>query len=114
LARKEAEELGTLISKSREFGISDPREVDERVAIQPSDEHLTKNKMDLMTFRDKVPSQIMVRGGKGGLIFPKSFAVIQVVGKLSDFTLLSIAGTLHCQDINLLAEKTYPGMETVW
>jgi hypothetical protein len=106
---KEAEELGTLISKVKGIQILSSEEVDGKSLYSQVMSTLTKNKYeDLMDVQDKGSSlKFMVRE-ENGLIKE----LLMISGSGNDFTLLSMLGSFTYQDLNLLAEKTnIPGME---
>jgi hypothetical protein len=106
---KEAEELGTLISKVKGIRILSSEEVDGKSLYGQVMSTLTKNKFeDLMDVQDKGSSlKFMVRE-EGGLV--KELLMISADGK--DFTLLSMLGSFTYADLNMLADKTdIPGMQ---
>jgi hypothetical protein len=106
---KEAEELGTLISKVKGIRILSSEEVDGKSLYSQVMSTLTKNKYeDLMDVQDKGSSlKFMVREDSGLIK-----ELLMISGSGNDFTLLSMQGTFTYQDLNLLAEKTnIPGME---
>lgn len=105
---KDAEDLGTLISKVKGIRILSSEEVDGKLLYSQVMSTLTKNKYeDLMDVQDKGSSlKFMVRE-EGGLVKE----LLMISGNGSDFTLLSMLGSFTYQDLNLLAEKTdIPGM----
>lgn len=106
---KEAEELGTLISKVKGIRILTSEKVDGKSLYNQAMSTLAKNKYeDLMEVQDKGSSlKFMVRE-ESGLIKE----LLMISGNGSDFTVLSMLGSFTYQDLNLLAEKTnIPGME---
>jgi hypothetical protein len=106
---KDADDLGTLISKVKGIRILSSEEVDGKSLYSQVMGTLTKNKYeDLMDVQDKGTSlKFMVRE-EGGLV--KELLMISADG--SDFTLLSMLGSFTYADLNMLAEKTdIPGMQ---
>jgi hypothetical protein len=106
---KDADDLGTLISKVKGIRILSSEEVDGKSLYSQVMSTLTKNKYeDLMDVQDKGTSlKFMVRE-EGGLV--KELLMISADG--SDFTLLSMLGSFTYADLNMLAEKTdIPGMQ---
>lgn len=106
---KEAEDLGTLISKVKGIRILSSEEVDGKSLYGQVMSTLTKNKFeDLMDVQDKGSSlKFMVRE-EGGLV--KELLMISADG--SAFTLLSMLGSFTYADLNMLADKTdVPGMQ---
>jgi hypothetical protein len=106
---KDAEELGTLISKVKGIRILSSEEVDGMAFYKEAMGTLSKNKYeDLMIVEDKGSSlKFMVRE-EGGLVKE----LMMISGDEGDFTLLSMLGSFTYADLNMLAEKTnIPGMD---
>lgn len=106
---KEAEDLGTLISKVKGIRILSSEEVDGKSLYGQVMSTLTKNKFeDLMDVQDKGSSLKFMAREEGGLV--KELLMISADG--SAFTLLSMLGSFTYADLNMLADKTdVPGMQ---
>ena len=107
---KDAEELGSLITKIRGIRILSSEHVEGNVLYKEVMATLTKNSYeDLMDVQDATSNlKFMVRE-EGGLVKE----LLMVSGdKQGEFTLISMLGSFTYKDLNMLAEKTnIPGME---